>query len=101
MIGGRSLQEEETHRGNINVIMLMECTDENVPIDEEKAASKNVHAGRGTTGMMPFFFSTLTNCETPSSTASHTLDSTNTLFSIPCVAKNVIHEICIVGGNEI
>lgn len=45
VIGGRSLQEEETHRGNINVIMLMECTDENVPIDEEKAASKNVHAG--------------------------------------------------------
>lgn len=40
VIGGRSLQEEETHRGNISVIMLMECTDENVPIEEEQAASK-------------------------------------------------------------
>lgn len=57
MIGGRSLQEEETHRGNISVIMLMECTDGNVPIDEEQAASKNVHAGQRTTGMMNLFFS--------------------------------------------
>lgn len=91
VIGGRSLQEEETHRGNINVIMLMECTDENVPIDEEKAASKNVHAGRRTTGMMPFFFSTWTNCETPSSTAGHTLDS----FTVEEPHQNpVFHSLC-------
>lgn len=55
MIGGRSLQEEETHRGNISVIMLMECTDENVPIEEEQAASKNVRAGQRSTGMVAFF----------------------------------------------
>lgn len=36
VIGGRSLQEEETHRGNISVIMLMECTSKNVPIEEEQ-----------------------------------------------------------------
>lgn len=65
MIGGRSLQEEETHRGNISVIMLMECTDENVPMEEELAASKNVRAGQRSTGMMCFFFfSTLNNSET-------------------------------------
>lgn len=92
--------------------MLMECTDENVPIDEEKAASKNVHAGQRTTGMMPFFFSTLTICEALSSTAGHTLvpDSftveephQNPVFHHlhPCVAKNIIHEICIVGENEL
>lgn len=47
VIGGRSLQEEETHRGNISVIMLMECTDENVPIEEEKAALKMYVQDRG------------------------------------------------------
>lgn len=55
VIGGRSLQEEETHRGNISVIMLMECRDENVPIEEEQAASKNVRAGQRSTGMMAVF----------------------------------------------
>lgn len=39
VIGDRSLQEEEADGGTISVIMLMECTDENVPIDEEQAAS--------------------------------------------------------------
>lgn len=47
VIGGRSLQEEETHRGNISVIMLMECTDENVPMDEEQAVSKMYVWDRG------------------------------------------------------
>lgn len=41
VIGDRSLQEEEADGGNISIIMLMlmECTDENVPIDERQAAS--------------------------------------------------------------
>lgn len=71
--------------------MLMECTDENVPIDEEQAALKNVHAGQTTTGMMAFFFSTLTNCETLSSITGRTVvpdsftveEPHQTLFSIP------------------
>lgn len=55
VIGGRSLQEEETHRGNISVIMLMECTDENVPIEEEQEASKKKYVQDRSTGMMAFF----------------------------------------------
>lgn len=61
VIGGRSLQEEETHRGNINVIMLMECTDGNVPIDEGKAASKKCACRTEDHWNDAFFFSTLTN----------------------------------------
>lgn len=43
VIGDRSLQEEEADGGNISIIMLMECTDENVPIEEKQAASEVVH----------------------------------------------------------
>lgn len=39
VIGDRSLQEEEAEGGNISVIMLMECTDEDVPIDDQHDAS--------------------------------------------------------------
>lgn len=41
VIGDRSLQEEEADGGNISVIMLMlmECTEENVPIDDQQATS--------------------------------------------------------------
>lgn len=39
MIGDRSQQEEEADGGNISVIMLMECKDANVPIDDSLAAA--------------------------------------------------------------
>ena len=41
VIGDRSRQEEEADGGNISVIMLMlmECMEENVPIDESQASS--------------------------------------------------------------
>ena len=70
VIGGRSLQEEETRRGNISVIMLMECIDENVPIEKEQTASKNVRAGQSTTGMVAFFLSTLNQLTTLSRPSS-------------------------------
>lgn len=40
VIGDRSQQEEEADGGNINIItlMLMECTEGNVPIDEADSA---------------------------------------------------------------
>lgn len=39
--GDRSLQEEVADGGNVNdiMLMLMECTQENVPIDENQTAS--------------------------------------------------------------
>lgn len=39
--GDRSLQEGVADRGNVSdiMLMLMECTEENVPIDENQAAS--------------------------------------------------------------
>lgn len=40
VIGDRSQQEGEADGGNICVIMLMECTDANVPIDESLAATE-------------------------------------------------------------
>lgn len=42
VIGDRSQQEEEADGGNISIIMLMECTDANVPIDDSLAASEDV-----------------------------------------------------------
>lgn len=40
VIGDRSQQEEEADGGSISVIMLMECTDANVPIDDSLGASE-------------------------------------------------------------
>lgn len=35
----RTLQEEEADGGNSNIIMLMECTEGNVPMEENEATS--------------------------------------------------------------
>lgn len=44
--GDRFLQEEVAGGGNVNdiMLMLMECTQENVPIDENQAASLRLMA---------------------------------------------------------
>lgn len=40
VIGDRSQQEEEADGGNVSAIMLTECTEANVPIDDSLAASE-------------------------------------------------------------